>query len=503
MIFDDPVGRCQPQSRAAALVLGGKERIENSKPGGVVHTNAGIGNGHHGVASWFDLVRLAGLRVQILPGYHDKNITALRHRLPGVDKDIQQNLFDLSFVDLHHHRSRVGFGMKPQILAGAAEQFNRRKDQLVDIDRLDIVLAGPGKSQQLQQSNDSVGMGNLFANIGKIYQYQSRYDLAKSNILEGLLIREKINDRYGVARSEAHLGSLFKAMELFDSARIHLAKSVEIAKEIGSPETEAYSGLLLAEIYAALGLYEKAYSTQTRYKSLMDSLSTVTDSKKITQIEMQYEFDKKEREEAIARKNREFWTISIIIFLALVLVVVILLFILQRIRANNEQLQKERFSLANRNLLLEKNALEENLEYKNKELTTNVMYLMKKNELLNDVSKRLLEIKKSSKTEDKAKISKIVVELNSATNDDVWEDFELRFNEVYNEFYERLIGQFPNLTPNDRKLCAFLRLNLSSKEICAITRQTPNSLNVSRARLRKKLGIDNSDTALITFLEKI
>jgi DNA-binding CsgD family transcriptional regulator len=128
---------------------------------------------------------------------------------------------------------------------------------------------------------------------------------------------------------------------------------------------------------------------------------------------------------------------------------------------------------------------------------------MKKNELLNDVSQRLLEIRKSSKSEEKEKIYKIIVELNSATNDDVWQDFELRFNEVYNDFYERLMEQFPHLTPNDRKLCAFLRLNLSSKEICAITRQSPNSLNVSRARLRKKLGIDNSDTDLITFLEKI
>src|SRR5690606_14702380 len=121
------------------------------------------------------------------------------------------------------------------------------------------------------------------------------------------------------------------------------------------------------------------------------------------------------------------------VVLALVIIVVVLFFILQRIRTKNEQLQKERFSLANTNLLLEKGALEKNLEYKNKELTTNVMYLMKKNELLNDVSQRLLEIRKSSKAEEKEKIYKIIVELNSATNDDVWQDFELRFNEVYND----------------------------------------------------------------------
>ncbi len=354
-----------------------------------------------------------------------------------------------------------------------------------------------------RQGSDSVVMGNLYANIGKIYQYQGKHDLAKSNLLEGFAIRKAIHDNYGVARSYGHIGSLFLAMQEHDSARFYLVEGVKKAVEIGSPETECYTGLLLAEANAHSGNYKEAYRLQVKYKALMDSLNTITDTKMITQIEMQYAFDKKEREEAIARQRKEFWITSIIVVLALVIVVVVLFFILQRIRTKNEQLQKERFSLANKNLLLEKGALEKNLEYKNKELTTNVMYLMKKNELLNDVSQRLLEIRKSSRPEEKEKIYKIIVELNSATNDDVWQDFELRFNEVYNDFYERLMKQFPHLTSNDRKLCAFLRLNLSSKEICAITRQSINSLNVSRARLRKKLGIDNSDTDLISFLEKI
>jgi tetratricopeptide (TPR) repeat protein len=330
-----------------------------------------------------------------------------------------------------------------------------------------------------------------------------KFNLAEPNFEEAFQLREQSGDQYGMARSYAHLGGLFRDMHRYDEAIQYLERSVEMSQQIGSLEIDASSTSVLADIYAKNGWFEKAFATMSKSIVLNDSLSKEADSKKIAQIEMQYEFDKQQREEAIARQNREFWVTSIIIVLVLVVIVATLLFILQRIRANNEQLQKEHFSLANKNLILEKKVLEENLEYKNKELTTNVMYLMKKNELLNDVSQRLLEIRKTSKIEEKEKIYKIIIELNSATNDDVWEDFELRFNEVYNDYYERLIGQFPHLTPNDRKLCAFLRLNLSSKEICAITRQSINSLNVSRARLRKKLGIDNSDTALITFLEKI
>jgi hypothetical protein len=181
----------------------------------------------------------------------------------------------------------------------------------------------------------------------------------------------------------------------------------------------------------------------------------------------------------------------------------VLLLFLQRIRANNEKLQKDNLALANMHLTLEKKTLEENLEYKNKELTTNVMYLMKKNEMLIEVSERLMEVKRNARKDDQDRIQRIILELNTAKDNDVWEEFEVRFNHVYNDFYERLTTRFPNISPNDRKLCAFLRLNMSSKEICAITRQTPNSLNVARARLRKKLGLDNSEISLVSFLEQV
>ncbi len=67
------------------------------------------------------------------------------------------------------------------------------------------------------------------------------------------------------------------------------------------------------------------------------------------------------------------------------------------------------------------------------------------------------------------------------------------------EFMER----FPNLSPSEQRLCAFLRLNMSSKEISELTGQSLNALETARYRLRKKLGISNSQVNLITFLSRI
>jgi DNA-binding CsgD family transcriptional regulator len=81
-------------------------------------------------------------------------------------------------------------------------------------------------------------------------------------------------------------------------------------------------------------------------------------------------------------------------------------------------------------------------------------------------------------------------------------EFEEKFSEINDTFYKRLNLKHPGLTPNDMKLCAFLRLNLSTKEICAITYQTPNAIDVARHRLRKKLGLGQSGN-LVAELKKI
>ncbi|MCD4747537.1 MAG: hypothetical protein K8R58_14675, partial [Bacteroidales bacterium] len=64
-------------------------------------------------------------------------------------------------------------------------------------------------------------------------------------------------------------------------------------------------------------------------------------------------------------------------------------------------------------------------------------------------------------------------------------------------------NKFPDLTANEKKLCAFLRLNMTTKDISAITHQTSNSIEVARTRLRKKLNLSNKDINLVTFISQI
>jgi tetratricopeptide (TPR) repeat protein len=426
------------------------------------------------------------------------NIGAIYYRNNDLDKALAQFL-DIEKI-IEADKETLGdyyYTIHGNLQNNIGIIYDNRKDS----DKaLQVYMKGLMMSQKV---NDASAMGNLYTNIGKAYQLKKQYSLAETNLEEAYRIRKEQNDQYGITRSIGHLGSLYLELGDLKKAQEFLEKSLAGAEEIRSLDTQASTAEVLYEVYEKQGDYKKAFEMLRFQKALNDSLKNDRVAKRLVEVEMKYQLEKKQREETLAREKRELWYFIGAGLLIAITVIAVLLLFLQRIRANNEKLQKDNLALANMHLTLEKKTLEENLEYKNKELTTNVMYLMKKNEMLIEVSERLMEVKRNARKDDQDRIQRIILELNTAKDNDVWEEFEVRFNHVYNDFYERLTTRFPNISPNDRKLCAFLRLNMSSKEICAITRQTPNSLNVARARLRKKLGLDNSEISLVSFLEQV
>jgi hypothetical protein len=83
-----------------------------------------------------------------------------------------------------------------------------------------------------------------------------------------------------------------------------------------------------------------------------------------------------------------------------------------------------------------------------------------------------------------------------------WEDFKLHFEKVHQGFFTRLIGKYPALTSKDQRLCAYIHLGLSTKDISGLVNITPESAEIGRIRLRKKLGLDRSHN-LSAFLQNI
>jgi AraC family chitin signaling transcriptional activator len=171
----------------------------------------------------------------------------------------------------------------------------------------------------------------------------------------------------------------------------------------------------------------------------------------------------------------------------------------RKIEVKNKRELALRESENKRELMKLKNEkLQQDIESKNRELAISTMSLIKKNEFLNSIKSELNNFSQANK--DVKKVIKII-DKNLNSNDD-WTFFEEAFNNADKDFFKKIKSNHPSLTPDDLRLCAYLRLNLSSKEIAPLFNISPKSVEVKRYRLRRKMNLPN-ETNLTNYILEI
>ncbi|MGN6436305.1 MAG: ligand-binding sensor domain-containing protein [Agriterribacter sp.] len=181
----------------------------------------------------------------------------------------------------------------------------------------------------------------------------------------------------------------------------------------------------------------------------------------------------------------------------------------QRQRLRYEEKQKRLHDL--HQLELEKNEkeivklrnekLEAEIQHKNKEMASATMHLVKKGELITRLRDELQKLMKNSEDDKSLEaLKKMVKTLGEEDKMDAdWEHFTIHFDKAHNDFFVALKEKHNNLTPNELKLCAYLRMNLSTKEMAQLMNISVRGVEISRYRLRKKLQI-STETNLFTYL---
>lgn len=395
---------------------------------------------------------------------------------------------------------------------------------------------------------DPYFIGNTLNNIGNIYIELKKNDSAYFYLNKALKIEKDISNFYGLTKTYSNLGRMafsegrtMAALELFEKSESAADSLVDdfwgsrsyIFATVYRHKGDAYFQLndykkalyfyhqalsgasvssnlelmtdvskKLADLFHQQGNKDSAYFYYKNFTALNDSLLRIKNNQKITELTLQYEFDKERKQQKLeselikAEHNRKeliYWLIIISAGASLLLIVS--LYILQHNRIRRKNLEQKM-------MVIEKRKLSKELDFKNKELTTNVMYLLKKNEFISAISNKLKNTNQGKNEDNETIINNVISELDKSITQDTWTEFEVRFQEVHVDFYNSLSRQFPDLTPNELRLCAFLRLNMTSKEIADITYQSAESLKSARYRLRKKLGLDSHEN-LIAYLTKL
>ncbi|WP_373059594.1 triple tyrosine motif-containing protein [Zunongwangia sp. H14] len=190
------------------------------------------------------------------------------------------------------------------------------------------------------------------------------------------------------------------------------------------------------------------------------------------------------------------WYLSYLALLGYFMVFLLVLYGIHLLsqRQHRKQVEENEKALRMRNLeaeqkiiKLENERLEQDMENKNRELAASTMSLIKKNEFLSDIKHRLQEAESS-------KVKSVIKTIDKdISEEDNWNFFQKAFSNADKDFFHKMKQKHPELTSNDLKLCAYLRLNLSSKEMAPLLNISVKSVEIKRYRLRKKMKLGRND----------
>lgn len=207
------------------------------------------------------------------------------------------------------------------------------------------------------------------------------------------------------------------------------------------------------------------------------------------------------------------WYSSYVAWIIYVLLFIVIVFYIHK-AYQDYYWKKEQKLIEENNLLLEIAALEseqqliklkneqlaQDVDAKNKELAVSNMSLIEKDELLAIIKE---DLKKSAEENDNKNLKSVITTISKNLNkDDSWNTFKESFDNVDKDFLKRIKSLHPSLTPSDLKLCAYLRLNLSSKEIAPMFNISIRSVEIKRYRLRKKLNLMHDD-GLVDYILRV
>ncbi|MGY6648169.1 tetratricopeptide repeat protein [Wenyingzhuangia sp. IMCC45574] len=355
-------------------------------------------------------------------------------------------------------------------------------------------------------NNIQQGLHKNTENIGYYYsQWQlSKLYLITYRIEEARELLFKLKNEFSSQKKHINiliyyqLGDLFRIQKNNKKAIAHYEKSLELMNQ---RELHADFKLdildRLSDLYFQEKKTNKAYTYLLKSKRLGTQLFGSKSNQNKTLFELNNKFEEKfnRQQLLVLQQEKRILNLKITIYTCgfLVIILFLVIYFVKKSKHNKQiqqQLKLEQAKKTRENEIA--------LESKNKELLSSAMQLIERDGMLEDLKKQLNTLHFNE--ENKPIIQKILKSLK-INRSQKWKEFDAHFTNLNSSFFDNLKVQFPQLTKTDLKICAFINLGFSSKDISQIMGIGVESLNVSRSRLRKKMNL-NRDVNLNTFLEQ-
>ncbi|MBL6446684.1 tetratricopeptide repeat protein [Fulvivirga sp. 29W222] len=380
--------------------------------------------------------------------------------------------------------------------------------------------------------DNKLKQGDVMMNIALIYQEQNDIPKAREAFAKTIDIQKEIQNLKGLSNTYCGVGALMHQQKEYDSALFFLEQSLSLANSVQNYHYIIMSTVNVASVWFDKGNYQKsialarsaitgldslpalrllrdAYEIQARsydklamtsqaldsYKhffSYRDSLLNKEKLQDIHDMKLRYETEKKEIVMAqlkaeIMTKKAQARTSAFMALLSFLGIIALIYILDLRSKLHKQHLTQ---------LEIEKKQKQYELEMKEQELSGLSMNMLVKTNTLKLIKEKISTGNGSYNAEAIKAID------NNLKFDKEWDVFKLHFEKVHQGFFDRLSKTCPNITPNEQRLCAYLKMNFSTKEVSRIANVSVSAIDKSRQRLRKKLNIDSKEN-LVSFIQGI
>jgi tetratricopeptide (TPR) repeat protein len=356
---------------------------------------------------------------------------------------------------------------------------------------------------QYKRSTNKTGLAKIYENLGSIYEDTLPMDSALKYYTLALNLNRKNGNEPAQLEVINNIGDVYRKTGRYRESLNFTAIARDRALKLNDQYQLSASYRDLSKTYDLMQKYDSAYHYSELGRSIFLQIFTEDNNKQLALLQTLFEIQQKD--DAIERFENDRQANHYII-MATTLIIILLIALAasvisrQRLKIKNEQ----RLNEQNQSLYeTQKSAIKAELELKSKELTSNTLHVIQSSQFLSELRAEMLDMVKDDKRDQKKQLQQIVQKINQNINhDNHWKEFSTMFEQIHQTFFDNLKKYCNDLTANDLRLVALIKMNLSSKDMALLFGISQDSLRVARYRLRKKLNIEQGEN-LSTFIQTL
>lgn len=359
---------------------------------------------------------------------------------------------------------------------------------------LAIKLHQNTRASKADIASSALNVGAVFLDLKNADSAMFYTEMASTLYATSIRKKEVLNCELQQGQINLLTGDYQMALNNADSV-LALARETNKVASIG----EAYHLKSLA--YEGLQDYKQAYRMQLEYFVIHDTLIRTENVYQISNMLATHDaiankklivYQKQLIKQTKDYNNLLLISISVILFLAILIIIYVLY---------NKQRQYVEMNREKQIIVLEKAVLEKEIEHNNRDLICSAKTILDRENVIKTMLKSINEIPLNEDVS-KLGLKKSIKLIEKKIDGGSWKEFETRFKTAYPEFNHQLQSLYPDLSPTEWKLCTFLKLNLTTKQIAEMMHIAPSSVDVSRSRLRKKFKLSR-DENLVEFIASL